>query len=113
MKKLIFTVAILMTVCVTNAQTIECNGGERVEYVGLYSYKDGNGRTIFKMATEDWTSMQEYKKAKKKYGFRLESTSNSTAHKQHKLKNERRFNVDSRRFLEKVMNDNVELANNK
>lgn len=97
MKKIIFTIAILMIgTTIVNAQELEYNGGEKVEYVGLYSYKNNNGQTVFKNATADWNSMQEFKKAKEMYGFRLESASNSTIHKQNKLEKDRKSNVEGR-----------------
>lgn len=95
MKKTIALLAILVIGTINlNAQTEEYNGGEKIEYVGLYSYKNTKGQTIFKNATADWNSMQEFKKAKEMYGFRLESASNSTVHKQNKLEADRRFNVE-------------------
>lgn len=88
---------VLSAVTFSNAQEVEYNGGEKVEYVGLYSYRIANGQIIFKTATADWNSMQEFKKAKNLQGFRLEDTSKSTIHKQNKLKEDRIFNVDNRK----------------
>lgn len=95
----------------TNAQPT-CNGGQEIEYLGLYSYRADSGKIVFKMATEDWTSIQEFKKSKEKQGFRLEDSSKSTIVLANNLKKQRQRNIDMKRFLEKVLGgDLIEIAN--
>lgn len=111
MRKLI-TLLILISGITAQAHTKDTiyNGGERIEYIGLYSYRGDKGQIVFKNATQDWNSIREFKEAKKKYGFRLEDISKSTANRSHKLENQRRNAIEKRKFFDEVMAQNIKIV---